>query len=123
MTLKDLESQLLALTPVEKERAIQLLTHSLANTPPEVAKPLEINNGEARIANTQIAIWELVNAQDLGCSDRDLLQMYPQLTENDLATAWDYADAHPEEIMLALQAIDEWSIALALVAEILPLLG
>jgi uncharacterized protein (DUF433 family) len=107
MTLKDLESQLLALTPAEKERVIQLLTQSLASTSPEIAKPPEIISGEARIANTQIAIWELVNAQDLGCSDRDLLQMYPQLTENDLATAWDYADAHPEEIMLALQAIDE----------------
>jgi uncharacterized protein (DUF433 family) len=33
--------------------------------------------------------------------------MYPQLTESDLATAWDYVEAHPEEIMLALQAIDE----------------
>jgi uncharacterized protein (DUF433 family) len=107
MTLKDLESQLLALTPAEKERVIQLLTQSLASIQPTIAQPPEISNGEARIANTQIAIWELVNAQDLGCSDRDLLQMYPQLTENDLATAWDYADANPEEIMLALQAIDE----------------
>jgi uncharacterized protein (DUF433 family) len=107
MTLKDLESQLLALTPVEKERVIQLLTHSLVTTQPKLAKPPEISGGEARIANTQIAIWELVNAQDLGCSDRDLLQMYPQLTESDLATAWDYVEAHPEEIALALQAIDE----------------
>jgi uncharacterized protein (DUF433 family) len=107
MTLQDLESQLLALTPAEKERVIQLLTHSLVSPQPEIAKPLETSSGEARIANTQIAIWELVNAQDLGCSDRDLLQMYPQLTESDLATAWDYVEAHPEEIMLALQAIDE----------------
>ena len=107
MTLQDLESQLLALTPAEKERVIQLLTHSLVSIQPEVAKPLENISGESRIANTQIAIWELVNAQDLGCSDRDLLQMYPQLTESDLATAWDYVEAHPEEIMLALQAIDE----------------
>jgi uncharacterized protein (DUF433 family) len=107
MTLQDLESQLLALTPAEKERVIQLLTHSLVSIQPEIAKPLENISGEARIANTQIAIWELVNAQDLGCSDRDLLQMYPQLTESDLATAWDYVEAHPEEIMLALQSIDE----------------
>jgi uncharacterized protein (DUF433 family) len=107
MTLQDLESQLLALTPAEKEHVIQLLTHSLVSIQPEIAKPAETSSGEARIANTQIAIWELVNAQDLGCSDRDLLQMYPQLTESDLATAWDYAEAHPEEIMLALQSIDE----------------
>ncbi len=107
MTLKDLESQLLALTPAEKEHVIQLLTHSLISIQPTVTKPVEISGGEARIANTQIAIWELVNAQDLGCNDRDLLLMYPQLTESDLATAWDYAEAHPEEMMLALQAIDE----------------
>jgi uncharacterized protein (DUF433 family) len=107
MTLNDLESQLLALTPTAKVRVIELLTQSLANIQPEVAKPPENIGGEARIANTQIAIWELVNAQDLGCTDRDLLQMYPQLTESDLATAWEYADTHPEEMMLALQAIDE----------------
>lgn len=107
MTLKDLESQLLALTPAEKHRAIELLTQSLASNQPEIAPPPEISGGEAYIANTQIAIWELVNAQDLGCSDRDLLQMYPQLTQSDLDTAWEYADAHPEEMMLALQAIDE----------------
>jgi uncharacterized protein (DUF433 family) len=107
MTLKDLESQLLALTPAEKERVIQLLTQSLVSIQPTIAQPPEISSGEARIANTQIAIWELVNAQDLGCSDRDLLQIYPQLTQRDLDTAWEYADAHPEEIMLALQAINE----------------
>ena len=64
MTLKDLESQLLALTPAEKEHVIQLLTHSLVSIQPEIAKPPEISDGEAYIANTQIAIWELVNAQD-----------------------------------------------------------
>ncbi|WP_309741935.1 DUF433 domain-containing protein [Chamaesiphon sp. OTE_20_metabat_361] len=107
MTLQDLESQLLALTPAEKEHIIQLLTQSLVSTQPEIAKPLEISSGEAYIANTQIAIWELVNAQDLGCSDTDLLQMYPQLTQSDLDTAWEYLDTHPDEIRLALQAIDE----------------
>jgi uncharacterized protein (DUF433 family) len=107
MTLQDLESQLLALTPAEKRRAIELLTQSLASTEPATTPPPEISGGEARIANTQIAIWELVNAQDLGYSDRDLLLMYPQLTQSDLDMAWEYADAHPEEIMLLLQAIDE----------------
>jgi uncharacterized protein (DUF433 family) len=107
MTLKDLESQLLALTPAEKHQAIELLTQSLAITQPEIAPPPEISSGEARIANTQIAIWELVNAQDLGYGDRDILLMYPQLTQSDLDTAWEYAEAHPQEIMLALQAIDE----------------
>ena len=107
MTLKDLESQLLALTPAEKERVIQLLTQSLVRTQPEIAQPPEISNGEARIANTQIAIWELVNAKQLGCSDADLLQIYPQLTALDLASAWEYADANADEISRTLQELDE----------------
>ena len=107
MTLKDLESQLLALTPAEKERVIQLLTQSLTIDKSEVAKPVKIDAGEARIGNPQIAIWELVNAKQLGCSDADLLQIYPQLTALDLATAWEYAEANADEISRTLQEIDE----------------
>lgn len=107
MTLKDLESKLIALTPAEKQRVIQFLTQSLGSIQPEITKPLEISGGEARIGNTEIAVWEIVNAKDLGYSDGDILQVYPQLTATDLATAWDYAEAHPQEIALALQAIDE----------------
>ena len=107
MTLKDLESQLLALTPAEKERVIQLLTHSLVTGSADVAKPVASSAGEARIGNTQIAVWELVNAKQLGCSDADLLQIYPQLTALDLANAWDYAEANADEISRTLQEIDE----------------
>ena len=80
MTLKDLEAQLLALTPAEKQRIIQLLTQSLVTAPADAAKPVSSGAGEARIGDTKIAIWELVNAKELGCSDADLLQIYPQLT-------------------------------------------
>jgi uncharacterized protein (DUF433 family) len=107
MTLKDLESKLIALTPAEKQQVIQFLTQSLESIQPDIAKPLEISGGEARIGNTQIAVWEVVNAKDIGYSDGDILQAYPQLTATDLATAWDYAAAHPQEIALALQEIDE----------------
>jgi uncharacterized protein (DUF433 family) len=107
MTLKDLESKLLALTATEKAQIIKLLTESLASTQPETSKLPEISGGEARIINTQIAIWELVNAKELGCNDEALLQIYPQLTASDLATAWDYAETHADEISLALQEINE----------------
>jgi uncharacterized protein (DUF433 family) len=116
MTLKDLESQLLALTYAEKERVIQLLTHSLTiDSPAEracrersaVAKPVQIGAGEARIGDPQIAIWELVNAKELGCSDADLVQIYPQLTALDLVTAWEYAEANAAEISRTLQELEE----------------
>jgi uncharacterized protein (DUF433 family) len=104
MTLTDLESQLLSLTRLEKEHIIQLLTQNLATTPVATAA---ISSGSAKIANTQIAVWELVNAKQLGCSNGDLLEIYPELTAADLATAWAYADAHYDEISLILQEIDE----------------
>jgi uncharacterized protein (DUF433 family) len=107
MTLTDLESQLLALTRPEKQHIIQLLTQSLATTPTEAAPTPPISSGSATIANTQIAVWELVNAKQLGCSNGDLLDIYPQLTAADLATAWEYAAAHYDEISLILQEIDE----------------
>ncbi len=107
MTLKDLEAQLLALTPAEKQRIIQLLTQSLVTAPADAAKPVSSGAGEARIGDTKIAIWELVNAKELGCSDADLLQIYPQLTALDLANAWDYAEANADEISRTLQEIDE----------------
>ncbi len=107
MTLTDLESQLLALTRPEKEHIIQLLTQSLATTAAGEAPTPAISSGSAKIANTQIAVWELVNAKQLGCSDADLLQIYPQLTATDLASAWEYANDHYDEISLILQEIDE----------------
>jgi uncharacterized protein (DUF433 family) len=107
MTLTDLESQLLSLTRPEKEHIIQFLTQSLATTPAEAAPTAPISSGSAKIANTQIAVWELVNAKQLGCSNGDLLDIYPQLTAADLASAWEYADAHYDEISLILQEIDE----------------
>jgi uncharacterized protein (DUF433 family) len=107
MTLKDLESQLLALTPAEKQRVIQLLTQSLTSNQADITKPVKTGGGEARIGNTQIAVWELVNAKELGCNDDALLQIYPQLTALDLANAWEYAEANADEISRTLQEIDE----------------
>jgi uncharacterized protein (DUF433 family) len=107
MTLTDLESQLLALTPSEKQHIIQFLTQSLATPPAATAPTPPISSGSAKIANTQIAVWELVNAKQLGCSNGDLLDIYPELTAADLTTAWAYADAHYDEISLILQEIDE----------------
>ncbi|MEH2107189.1 DUF433 domain-containing protein [Nostoc sp.] len=59
--------------------------------------------GEARIAKTRIPVWVLVEARHLGYSDADLLTSYPTITATDLANAWVYAEAHPDEIELAIE--------------------
>ncbi|NEP14514.1 MAG: DUF433 domain-containing protein [Symploca sp. SIO2C1] len=103
MTLKELKQHLLALSPSEKVKAIELLAQSLGNTFPGIEKTTGVCGGDARITNTRIPIWVLVEARRLGYSDRDLLKSYPTLCVGDLANAWAYTQAYPNEIERALQ--------------------
>jgi uncharacterized protein (DUF433 family) len=101
--LKELEPQLLALNPSEKVQAIQLLAQSLGSNWKGIEKTPRVCGGEARIAKTRIPIWVLVEARHLGYSDVELLTSYPTITATDLANAWTYAEAHPDEIELAIE--------------------
>lgn len=103
MTLKELEQQLLALSPGEKLQAIHLLAQSLGNHWQGIEKTPRVCGGEACIAKTRIPVWVLVEARRLGYSDADLLTSYPTITATDLANAWVYAEAHPDEIELAIE--------------------
>lgn len=103
MTLKELEQQLLALNPNEKVQVIQLLAQSLGSNWQGIEKTPKVCGGEARITKTRIPVWVLVEAQRLGYSDSDLLISYPTITATDLANAWMYAKAHPDEIQLAIE--------------------
>jgi uncharacterized protein (DUF433 family) len=107
MTLKELEKQLLALTPSEKTQAIQLLVQSLSNTWQGIEKNPGVCGGDARIAKTRIPIWSLVNYRILGAKDVRILQEFPHLSAADLANAWAYAEAHPEEIEAAIARNEE----------------
>lgn len=103
MTLKELEQHLLALNPSEKVKAIQLLAQSLGNTWQGIEKTPSVCGGDARITNTRIPIWVLVEAHRLGYSDADLLTNYPTLSATDLTNAWAYAQAYPAEIEHAIK--------------------
>lgn len=107
MTLKDLKLQLLALSPNEKAQAIQLLVRSLSNVWQGIEKTPGVCGGDARIANTRIPIWSLINYRRLGASDARILQDFPHLKAEDLVNAWAYADAHPEEIEEAIRRNEE----------------
>jgi uncharacterized protein (DUF433 family) len=107
MTVAELETYLLALSTSEQRHIIQLLTQNLGDNPAGIIKDPNICGGEAHIANTQIAVWELVNAQRLGYSDSDILQSYPQLSAIDLVNAWDYAETWADEIAQTLQAVEQ----------------
>jgi uncharacterized protein (DUF433 family) len=107
MALKELEKQLLALTPIEKTQAIQLLVQSLSNTWQGIEKTPGVCGGDARIAKTRIPVWSMVNYRLLGANDVRILQDFPHLSAADLANAWAYADAYPEEIEAAIKENEE----------------
>ena len=107
MTVKELETQLLALTPADKAEAIQILARSINNRWRGITKTPGVCGGDACIAGTRIPVWVLVNARNLGISESQLLYDYPTLTAADLANAWVYAEANPQEIQSAIRDNEE----------------
>ncbi len=103
MTLKELEPQLLALSDAEKAQVIQLLSQGNLATG-GIEKAPGVCGGSACIAGTRITVWGLVEARRLGYSEADLLTSYPSLTATDLAQAWAYAAAVPDEIEAEIEA-------------------
>jgi uncharacterized protein (DUF433 family) len=102
VTLKELEQDLISLSPSEKVQAIQLLAQSLGSNWQGIEKTPRVCGGEACIVNTRIPVWVLVEARRIGYSDADLLTSYPTIQATDLAHAWTYAAAHAAEIELAI---------------------
>ncbi len=102
MTLKELQSQLLALSLEEKAQAIQILTASLSRVWLGIEKTLGVMGGDARIRQTRIPVWLLISLRRQGASEAYLLEDYPTLTAADLVNAWLYAEASPDEIEAAI---------------------
>lgn len=107
MGIRDIEPQLLSLSPGEKLEAIQILSRSLSRNWRGISKTTGVCGGEACIEGTRIPIWVLVSFRQLGVKDSDQLYNYPTLTASDLANAWTYAAANPDEIAAAIKANDD----------------
>src|SRR4051812_15448980 len=58
---------------------------------------------EACVRDTNINVWSLVERRRFGMSDSDILADVQGLTSEDLQAAWEYYEAHPEEIERAMQ--------------------
>jgi uncharacterized protein (DUF433 family) len=94
MITRELRQELLTLSPEEKTEIIQLLD-GINKTP-------KVVGGAARIRNTRIPVWSLVQSRQMGASDLEILEAYPDLTQTDLVNAWFYAETLPTEIEQAI---------------------
>jgi uncharacterized protein (DUF433 family) len=74
----------------------------MANDPNATICPIRktpgVCGGRARIRNTRITVWGLVNSRRLGLADEQILKNIVGLTRDDLNAAWDYYREHPTEI-------------------------
>lgn len=100
--LADAEALLPALTRGEKAALLQTLAHELGDSFPGIDKDPAVCGGEACIVRTRIPVWTLARARQLGLRDADILQSYPTLRAEDLASAWAYHRAHSDEIGQAI---------------------
>jgi uncharacterized protein (DUF433 family) len=98
MILKELEHQLLALSESEKVQVVQLLSQPKTSLIQGIEKTPGVCGGSACISGTRITVWGLVESQRIGYSEADLLTSYPTLSATNLANAWVYAAAFPDEI-------------------------
>jgi len=107
MTLKELETQLFALTPAEKAHALKILALDIAHAWPGIEKMPSVAGGAACVVRTRIPVWVLDGFRRQGWSEARILENYPTLRAADLVNAWAYADAHPDEIEQAIRENEE----------------
>lgn len=107
MTIKELEAQLLSLTPAEKAEAIRILTESINKSWRGITKKDGVMGGDACIAGTRIPVWLLVSYRRQGATDAYILDAYPQLSAADLVNVWAYAEAYSDELEKAIREQQE----------------
>lgn len=97
--LQEAQSLLGRMSRGEKAQLLQWVVRDLGGDAfPGIDRNTEVAGGAACIVRTRIPVWTLVLARNLGASEAELLQAYPTLKAEDLANAWAYYRACPEEI-------------------------
>jgi uncharacterized protein (DUF433 family) len=67
-----------------------------------IRKTPGVSGGDARVRDTRITVWALVQLQKLGRTEEQLLADFPSLTPVDIDAVWSYYRSHSREIDLAI---------------------
>ncbi|MFO0806083.1 MAG: DUF433 domain-containing protein [Gemmataceae bacterium] len=74
---------------------------------PAISKTAKVVGGEARIRNTRIPVWSLVQLRNFKLKDEEIMSYFSSpLTKSDLKAAWAYYEEHREEIDEAIAQND-----------------
>lgn len=63
-----------------------------------IRKKEGVCGGRARIRKTRIPVWLIVGFLKDGATENEILDLYPDLTQEDIRKAWEYYKENPEEI-------------------------
>jgi len=96
--IEEAEKLLSRMTREEKTAFLERVMRDLGGPFPGIDRTPGVCGGDARIIRTRIPVWVLERARRLGASETDLLRAYPTLRADDLANAWLYVHAQPDEI-------------------------
>lgn len=96
--LQQAEHLISRLSRAEKAQVLQWVVRDLGDAFPGIESIPGVSGGESCIVRTRIPVWVLVKGRQLGVSEAELLQAYPTLRAEDLANAWAYYRAFPDEI-------------------------
>ncbi|MDX1941339.1 MAG: DUF433 domain-containing protein [Saprospiraceae bacterium] len=97
-TLEQVEKLLQMLSPSERAIVARWVQDDASYRFPGIEKTEGVCGGSACIVRTRIPVWLLVEAQQAGATEADLLQSYPSLRAEDLLNAWTYYRSNKEEI-------------------------
>jgi uncharacterized protein (DUF433 family) len=97
-SLDQIESAILRLPPDEFERLSEWFLQRLNKEQFGITSSPGVCGGKACIKGTRIPVWVLERARQLGATDVQLLEMYPELGREDLRNAWRYVDSYKEEV-------------------------
>lgn len=102
MSVQELQTQLIALSPDEKAQVLEMLAHELGEHWLGIEKKSDVAGGQAIIVRTRIPVWALEGYRRLGWDEEQILSNYPTLRASDLLNAWAYVRRHRTEIQDAL---------------------
>ena len=77
---------------------IKDMVRKVRSPAPPIRRTPGVLGGVARVRDTRIAVWMLVEMRRAGLDDAAILSDYPTLSPADLAAAWDHAARHAAEI-------------------------
>lgn len=97
-TLEQVEKLLQMLSPGERAIVARWVRDDTSYRFPGIEKTPDVCGGSACIVRTRIPVWLLVEAQQAGATEADLLKSYPSLHAEDLLNAWAYYRANKDEI-------------------------